>query len=177
MKLLRLLSLGKSFIGLKNGPGRYRMTDLNLLPKFTALDSPWEDSVEVKAEPRRRVARWWQRLWTALWPGKIKAAEPTDSLALPGKPANTLTSRIFGHRRRPLVQPELALEKVQVMANDLTDSDLELVDRQGRKPKPSTKKGQESAEAGGAKWGKPEIRIFKPEEQSEQKSSHDFIQT
>ena len=41
MRLVRLLAVGKSLMGLREADGRYRVTSKRLLPKFPATKNPF----------------------------------------------------------------------------------------------------------------------------------------
>ncbi|HLH52492.1 MAG TPA: hypothetical protein VKY92_02660 [Verrucomicrobiae bacterium] len=156
MSLLRLLTAGKSLVGLKNKEGRYNLSGDGRLPRFgpkpnpfrgtvfpdkgekpdRALETPPEQSPPVKSvtsestatqatEDRGRVVN--EPACTA----PQANCEPVPSrrtglraLLLWGrakKPKNGLSGA------RPLVQGELSLDTVKVVRNDLSESDLEVV--------------------------------------------------
>ena len=54
MNLLRLLSAGRSLVGLKDSTARYRMSDPKAMPKFGSGNNPFwaKREVQGKAEPR-----------------------------------------------------------------------------------------------------------------------------
>jgi len=143
MSLVRLLSTGKSLVGgATKDTSRYRMGNPGMLPKFgsagkTVLNGKKEavpvsmvcesekmeecpqvqEPTEVSAKPRReRVSL--PAIYRG-WMGRIKAR----------------ISRIYVKRARPAalrspkpaVQTELSLDKVRVVRNDLSETDLEIV--------------------------------------------------
>ena len=120
MSLLRLLTAGRSLIGLKE-PARYREAGPRALPKFVGKQQPFgaTSGSAVAAEPGASASsstvpvseisakpRWFSR-WTARWQRPNTSVIPRFS--------------------KPLVQGELSLDRVKVMRNDLSDSDLEVV--------------------------------------------------
>lgn len=142
MSLGRLLATGKSLVGGQNSMSRYRPNKQMRLPKFVSPRNPFATEVKAEAAPTRpaateqnpsvpetpavrgagkestkRAARF-ARLALALcrageWWGKAK-------LAGRGK------SAIPCFTKSP-VQSELRLDNVQVVRNDLSDADLEVV--------------------------------------------------
>src|SRR5207249_426760 len=54
MNLLRLLSAGRSLVGLKDSTARYRMSDPKAMPKFGSGSNPFwaKRELQGKAEPR-----------------------------------------------------------------------------------------------------------------------------
>jgi len=156
MSLLRLLSAGKSLVGIKEGPARYRMSDPRVMPRFGSGRNPFQSRKAVEPEPLPTAA-----------PDSDSAAvarpEPEPEVrpepAVNAGPAVKRTeSRLtlwvkapvrkvagwFRRRERPRpavakrpgpVQGELSLDLVRVVRNDLSDSDFEVV---ARKPAPAT---------------------------------------
>lgn len=154
MSLLRLLSAGKSLVGLKPEAARYRMSDPRAMPRFGSDRNPFQarktlspdappapaPAVEApgpvvtpkvepaatapEAERRTRLepgtvakSEWKRKL--AGWMGKLRfRRQPNKSKrAAPARPA------------RGPVQGELSLDAIQVVRNDLSDSDFEVVAR------------------------------------------------
>ena len=146
MSLVRLLTAGKSLVGLKDNGNRYRVTSQRLLPKFntkelpTKMNEPDSDTVSVDAggQPQapnpapisvgpsttasgpvrsdRSGSRWFGGIWPISWLNRSKVSRSAVS------PFS-----------KALVQPELLLESVKVIRNDLSDSDLEIVTAKGPK--------------------------------------------
>jgi hypothetical protein len=179
MSLLRLLTAGKSLIGVQQETGRYRMTNPKAMPKFGDGTNPFQAKA-AKAETEKRQAL--EALKKARTPdpgpelfdkpagdipvvavesGEVVEAvgpveqtdKPAAAAAVPAdagrpsvasKPArlNGLISKlgslkkIWGRRTtgtarrakelRP-VQGEFPLDKIKVVRNDLSESDLEIV--------------------------------------------------
>jgi hypothetical protein len=147
MSLLRLLTAGKSLVGVRDAESRYRLSRERLLPQFGSPQNPFivtGRSTWAEARPSANdggngiPAR-----------GSGGAATPRAKRALPLKTAVFLTwckTRISGLLPRPRgkpvkpsiprfvqqpVQGELSLDKVQVVRNDLRDADLEVVSAGG----------------------------------------------
>jgi hypothetical protein len=51
MSLIKLLTVGKCLVSNRNGPGRYRMTELALLPKFAPVGRP----IALAPKPKNRA--------------------------------------------------------------------------------------------------------------------------
>jgi len=177
MSLLRLLTAGKSLVGLKDTPSPYQVTSQRLLPKFNSKKNPFRTTAKPDLSPLRGSATE-QEL--ALAPASVQESAESNSTAAasapvvakpveapvnkpqpvtapqvvqrpaasqPGKIGSTL-SGLFSWRRakpaqpavprfgKPMVQAELSLEKIRVVRNDLSDSDLEVV-RVKRAAKPA----------------------------------------
>lgn len=161
MSLLRLLSAGKSLVGLKPEAARYRMSDPRAMPRFGSDRNPFQArktlspdappasaspaaptpaveapgpvvtpkvetviAVAAETEPQARPepaaiakSEWKRKL--AGWIGKLRfRRQPKKSKrATPARPA------------RGPVQGELSLDAIQVVRNDLSDSDFEVVAR------------------------------------------------
>src|SRR6266496_997666 len=149
MSLGRLLATGKSLVGGQNSSSRYHLNKQMRLPKFVSPRNPFATEVKAEAAPPRPVATetnpsvpkapavgtpgegstkraaWVARLVLALrrsggWLGK---ANPFSRFP---KLARTKKSAIPCFTKSP-VQSELRLDNVQVVRNDLSDADLEVV--------------------------------------------------
>lgn len=138
MSWLRLLAAGKSLVGLEDGVGRYRVR--NRLPVFRGSEHPFR----ATTLPGRNLTD----------PAQTGCAGPTEAAGAevnPVQPSAENSGRIrrvaallFSGRSKPAyesrlgqpVQTELALERVRVVRNDLSDEDVEIV-RARRTPKPS----------------------------------------
>ena len=124
MSLLRLLSVGRSFVGPHPQGRRFRMTQQNLLPKFNAGPTPVSEALKSIFQSRSNVAS------PALKQDVTSAApQLTPIFAQLKAPAkiNPFGWRQTIRRGAAGVPGELALEKVQVVRNDLAEADLELV--------------------------------------------------
>jgi len=61
--------------------------------------------------------------------------------------------------QRPLQQSELSLDRINVVRNDLADSDLELVIKKKKKAKPEPSKNTRETEASQG-WSRLTARLF-----------------
>lgn len=160
MSLLRLLTTGKTLIGLKRPESRYQLPGGRALPTFGSKKNPFRATVfpeKPELKPNEDPAASGGDCSVSDPPGSLPSKEAGDSspesateIKEPGKaPApirRTSALRAFllwrrvkktntqtAHKGRPLVQAELSLETVKVVRNDLSESDLEVV-RVGDKP-------------------------------------------
>ena len=112
MSLARLLTSGKSLVGLKNSTSRYRMRSKNLLPKFGSDKNPFSAMPEAEPlpatqTPANSIPRY-QMTPAELAAARLKdttplpAAAPLQSVA-PAKSAAKLTE-LFGAMKRFLKQ-------------------------------------------------------------------------
>ncbi len=172
MSLMRLLTAGKSLVGIRETQSRYRVTDHRLLPKFVSKANPFRATTMPGPAPAGSETA---------QPG---AANPTpigggveQSGAAAGGARNWLARvrQLMGSQRpsrtqsaiprfnKPMVQVELSLESVKVVRNDLSDSDLEVVPSRAAQPPPSKAPPQrpeaEEAQAEPA-WARVTGRLF-----------------
>jgi hypothetical protein len=136
MSFGRLLAAGRSLIGLRTGESRYRENKQARLPKFISPKNPFapagnnsvptvamettepvittmpaaEKPAPLKAQPAPASAR--RANWLGGWRGKLNPFGSRGSMAKPAK-------GVAGAAR----QGELALERVQVVRNDLSDAE------------------------------------------------------
>ncbi len=190
MSLLRLLSAGKSLVGLQAPTSRYRLSKHRMLPEFGGKKEPFRGTVRPASlsdtAPCVQGSQENATVSMAITPPNVQAvvenrpsnaAMPAAVRAEPGievKPhvdsensiraapsgfgddfrrsaawgkgvarvagglrkARSLAPRVQGSgsqgirmipRLRPLVQGELSLDKIKVVRNDLSDTDLEIV--------------------------------------------------
>jgi hypothetical protein len=151
MSLLRLLTTGKSLVSVSDAESRYRVTRERLLPQFGSAGNPFTNA--GKSDPTlaeaRASAKYGGNGASGSRGGTPSASEePAAALArgaLRSKAAVLLSrwmAKIGGLRSRPRaevvkpaiprfakppVQAELSLDKIQVVRNDLSDADLEVV--------------------------------------------------
>jgi hypothetical protein len=155
MSMLRLLSTGKSLVGLKHSPARYRLGDSRALPKFNPGKNPFlakaalqktEPSIEEGSSSAASPAPDRLAVVSTGSPG----SEPSVSTASPRSSTpfsfRSLLIRLFApvrncFRRKTIapvtrkltsaprlaIQGELSLDAVKVVRNDLSDGDLEIV--------------------------------------------------
>lgn len=149
MSLVRLLTAGKSLVGIQDSKSRYRSVDPRAMPKFgsekkadVARESEAKPSVQrasvespkakLKAVADRNIsgarvektpvaaAREARGGWVNQWGSKL------SSLVSPKpKPTRSAIPRFNGVP----VQGELSLDNIKVVRNDLSDTDLEVVAR------------------------------------------------
>jgi hypothetical protein len=117
MNLLHFLSVSQSFSGVKETPN-YRMTRGGWLPRFDA-SGPAGGATELALESV--VSR----------PRELPAAKPATGSAPPAPAtAPVVTTPMYRSSARAterLRQAELSLDLVEVVRNDLSDSDFEIV--------------------------------------------------
>jgi hypothetical protein len=195
MSLLRLLTAGRSLVGLKKTEVRYHLPGGKAFPKFGSKKNPFRaTALPEKAEPLQEsanqpqenstgadgVARQQSSAATRVEKAEARGAEALgaggsdqkDSVKMPAERAVVgeaarasldVTKRrrgsavkaflLWGRAKKgkvrglsaakPLVQGELSLDRVKVVRNDLSESDLEIV----RASQPAVPKGSGPAEA------------------------------
>jgi len=215
MSLLRLLTAGRSLVGLKKTEVRYHLPGGRALPKFGSKKNPFRaTALPEKAEPLQESANQPQESSTGadgVARQQNSAATSVEKAEAPGTEASgagandqkdcvkmaderavvreaardslDVTKRrdgspvkaflLWGRAKkgkvrglsaaRPLVQGELSLDRVKVVRNDLSESDLEIV----RASRPAPPKGSGAAEAVGSKaanalpgWGAAASRLL-----------------
>ena len=57
MSLLRLLTTGKSLVGVRDTESRYRVTSQRLLPQFGSARNPFSSTGEIESRRRRQRIR------------------------------------------------------------------------------------------------------------------------
>jgi hypothetical protein len=151
MSLLRLLTTGKSLVGMSDAESRYRVTRERLLPQFGSARNPFIST--GKAEPASAEARPSANCGgngAAEGGGGIQGAsgEPAVTRArgalrlktaallsgwkakvggLLRRPRSKAVKPVIPRFTKPPVQGELSLDKIKVLRNDLSDADLEVV--------------------------------------------------
>jgi hypothetical protein len=181
MSLGRLLAAGKSLVGLSGGVGRYRVNKHARLPKFIAMKNPFApgavsaESPATKplsgqpAAPKPAVARadaseagkefFRTSLraravgWLGEWRQKLNPVSRPPSLSGPVKSA-------MSHVAPTVRQGELSLDAVQVVRNDLSDTDFEVVRRTAKPVSPVMAMTAEQLEPMGAAWNRLTTRFF-----------------
>jgi hypothetical protein len=154
MSLLRLLTAGKSLVGLKDAAHRYNLARRGSLPKFNSKRNPFRAT--ARPEP---VSRPQEPMTAASGVAETGTPKPSvaegAALAPTPAPAGTPMKRFPGAKsgarlfsflpwmRPPVVVPiprasksmiqaELSLDAVRVVRNDLSDSDLEVLSTKKR---------------------------------------------
>jgi hypothetical protein len=173
MSLMKLLSVSKSLAGGRNQPGRYKMAEQGLLPKFAPIGRP------VSLAPRQKLAELAPKQeahGTPTNPSGLRqqqflsaaetVAEPVKTIASGGRSAVCVNANVtttdwfrlgnkpsvnrFAGRPNPLAPAELSLDAVKPVRNDLSDSDLQIVPA-----KPELKSGPLKAPR--PRWLRPEL--------------------
>jgi hypothetical protein len=140
--LLRLLTTGKSLVGLRDQAHRYRLDTQSLLPKFGSDKNPFAEGT-VRSQERESGN-------TQRNPTKSAEDHPVQKESLSGRDAKAhggqkksgigLFRGWFGRGTsqpskpgapaiKSPIQYELSLDRVKVVRNDLSDTDLEIVTR------------------------------------------------
>lgn len=186
MSLLRLLTTGKSLVGLKKPQSRYHLPGEKGLPKFGGKKNPFRATIMPgkgeKAQDVGRVPREVSPVAAAVAKERNQvqavAAQGTAGKELPrtvkethkeatqqqGKTLAGPVRGMVGHRAfhlwglakrarpsgaraaKPMVQGELSLDRIMVVRNDLSESDLEVV-RTNRQAGPKAQTGSLSGAA------------------------------
>jgi len=161
--LLRLLTTGKSLVGLKDDGNRYRLPRHRQLPKFGVTPNPFQRPGEgEKMQPMPETGKLDGQgasakqpaagklpgivgkpvTWTTKSLSSVNSAAGKVAEAQAPRPTLARIGSWFGRegKRGPSngvpvqgpVQYELSLDRVQVVRNDLNDTDLELVTPSGK---------------------------------------------
>ena len=181
MSLGRLLATGKSLVGGQNSTGRYHLNKQMGLPKFISPRNPFATDVKTELTPTSQVAAeepssaakvsavstagnesskrtaWVVRLGVALRCSREWLRQTNPFLRFP-KLAGPKKSTLPSFTKSP-VQSELRLDNVQVVRNDLSDADLEVVPVASAGTKPDLAAAG-SCETAGKTWGRLTARIF-----------------
>ncbi len=160
MSLLRLLTTGRSLVGLSDSTRRYRITHRRLLPKFGTGENPFATQgraamaqtreARLAGPSRAGIARYVNR-WTARFDAWLS------------RPRSRPAKAAIPQFSRAPVQGELKLDQIKVVRNDLSDSDLEVVPA---KPRAAAEAAApvltraESLAAAGTTWGRMATRLF-----------------
>ena len=166
MSLSKLLSVGHSFVGMNEDHSRFKMTQENLLPRFAPLRRSPGDPVDPapKIDPPAfsipRSVNGEKPVASPSvssrhsFPGNGAAASMMGAALTRSASASGQESKsagLFGFRSRAvprtaLIQPELSLDGVRVVRNDLSTADLELVRKPAVPPPPSPEPRQPAAD-------------------------------
>jgi hypothetical protein len=144
MSLVRLLTAGKSLVGIQDSKSRYRSVDPRALPKFgsekklntdIARESEAKPSVatsnvdsskgSVEKMPAATARKVRGSGWVSQWGSKLSSL-----VSQKPKPARSAVPRFNGVP----IQGELSLDNIKVVRNDLSDADLEVVTRKMAPP-------------------------------------------
>ena len=186
MGLMQLLAAGTSLGKIGNQPSRYKMTQQSLLPKFGSVKAPEERVPGVggvssnqaiakarleQSSPKIATTANDRKNMNAVQPKPQEVTVLKTAAARPAFPIGrwTLFKNPFSRTPKPKpveapAQPELSLDLVKPMRNDLTDADLELVQpvkRATEKVVPATVQIEPvSAPPEGAAWGRIKTQFF-----------------
>ena len=149
MGLMQLLAAGRSLGKIGDQPSRYKMTQQSLLPKFGSVKAPEERVPSVGATGSNQVIAKTElkqsspgfaatvndrKNMNAVQPKPQEVTVPKNATVRPAFPIGrwTLFKNPFSKAPKPKaadtpVQPELSLDLVKPVRNDLSDADLELV--------------------------------------------------
>ena len=122
MSLMQLLAVGKSIGTIQDRPSPYRMRQQALLPKFRGHDMPEPDSAGAGHHSRRFTFGFVTTLGAGRFGGGTVAGSQVRRWHF-WKRVRGEGARVTGGP----VQPELALDLVKVVRNDLSDADLEVI--------------------------------------------------
>ncbi len=158
MSLIGLLTVSRSFGGVKNKPAPMRLRD-GLLPHFGVQDGALRiASAVTRPGSFRRPAQLTlpaDASWEGVGVEQVLANPVSRATALVGEGPRTADPELpaWGRRVADPRQGELSLEGVKVVRNDLCDADLELVARQsGRESAALQRALVWSAKANPPKW-------------------------
>jgi hypothetical protein len=159
MSLVRLLTTGKSLIGLNGDAIRYEMHSRNLLPKFVSPKNPFANTTSPRVDQPTAAIAVSPGVIQKMSPAEIVAANLKETKRLPAvaavsaRTAEPLKEKTPGRlsrwvekmnplgwcNRRPAnksavprfnkapIQVELSLDKIKVVRNDLSETDVEIV--------------------------------------------------
>ena len=149
MGLMQLLTVGRSLDRISDEPSRYKMTQQTLLPKFGSVNATEvrarglsettnpviAPAAAEKAKAESATARNDRNKMNAVQPETDRKPAPVGAVPKPAFPRGrwTLFRNPFAKAPKPEaatlapVQSELLLDAVKPVRNDLSDSDLELV--------------------------------------------------
>jgi hypothetical protein len=140
MSLLRLLTSGKSLVGVRDTETRYRLTTQRLLPQFGSAKNPFSSGgtaeqapaaavyqptepceVANRASIRNPARELWRRSAALLGGWKAKLS------GLGARPPRKAAKSAIPQFPKPAVQGELSLDRIRVVRNDFSDGDVEIV--------------------------------------------------
>lgn len=167
---LKFLAVGQSFAGLRGDKSPFAVRKENQLPvfqsspRFAGKNSHTEDAVMVQTDFLQK-----RESEPAPLPFADRVvAQPSVTAPLPLKSAPKFRwLSLFKFKwfraqapRTDLVQSELSLEKIRVVRNDLTDSDLRLILKRKKKPKNVFSSTQENNSLARNGWSELTARLF-----------------
>jgi hypothetical protein len=182
MSLGRLLAAGRSLVGGRDDAGRYRTNKHVALPKFISPRNPFASEVKSEASPAHAESVAKDRgaksagittkadvdttvkadlrtpmsaratRWLGEWRQKLN---PLPRLVKRPGPAKS----VIPHFAKSPVQPELSLDQVKVVRNDLSDADLEIVPVKAPVASGSAEPAEKFAMAGNT-WDRLTTKFF-----------------
>lgn len=133
MNLGKLLAAGKSIISGQRKPA-YREDKHVYLPKFVSPRNPFVSLTEAPPPEIAGTAKVRETIRDSLVTAKTQKlpvlsspSKPFASWAVKLKPAVMFRGQPAPQPAKPAVQPELSLDSVKVVHNDLSDADVEVV--------------------------------------------------
>jgi len=184
MSLVRLLTAGKSLVGLRESENRYRLSSQRLLPRFEPKKNPFgsgsHPQTEASEKPAEPAVAESMTTAASVTPAPMTQTEPV-SAPQPVPPTGSLLSRLWqrssvlglfsARGKRPasirpeakrMLQAELSLEAVKVVRNDLSDSDVEIVTARPAAVvnRAGLAESEAAATAGMRRWSKAAQRLF-----------------
>jgi hypothetical protein len=183
MGLMQLLAAGRSLGKIGDQPSRYKMTQQSLLPKFGSVKAPEERAPGVSSNQVIAKARLEQsspgiataandrKHMNVVQPKPQEGTVPKTTAMRPAFPTGrwTLFKNPFSKAPKPKAveapaQPELSLDLVRPVRNDLSDADLELVQsvkRTAEKADPASVQVEPvTAAPESAAWGRIKTQFF-----------------
>ena len=186
MGLMQLLAAGRSLGKIGDQPSRYKMTQQSLLPKFGSVKvleerAPgvgWVGNNQVIAKTELKQSGLGfaasandRKNMNAVQSKPQEVTVPKKTVPRPAFPLGrwTLFKNPFSKTSKPkaaeaTVQPELSLDTVKPVRNDLSDADLELVQTaklQAENIIPAvTQPKSEPVAPEGAAWGRIKTQFF-----------------
>lgn len=135
MRLVKLLTAGKSLVGLESDAPRYKETDPKSMPQFKPKKNPFRKKTESarNGNPGSSPcpAGGTQSTQAVSHPGIVQPrGRKSGWLAKVGSwfaPRKKQTKPAIPQFTRPPTQGELCLDNVKVVRNDLSDADIEVV--------------------------------------------------
>lgn len=183
MGLMQLLAAGRSLGKIGDQPSRYKMVQQSLLPRFGSVKAPEERVPRVsrnqvtaqarleQSSPNLATATNDRKHMNAVQTKPQEVTVPTTAILRPAFPIGrwTLFKNPFSRTPKPKpveasAQSELSLDLVKPVRNDLSDTDLELVQPVKQVTEtvvPATERIESmSAGSEGAAWGRIKTQFF-----------------
>ena len=143
MRLMRWLTACRSLKSVEDGPSPYRMVEQNLMPQFGQAKRAAASGLALGKRLRNWFVEWVLEPWRPVGQ-KVKQLCKPPKLGAPGR-----------RRAKRPIQPELLLDTVRVVRNDLSDEDLVASGK-------AMYAGPGPGAGAGRAWGRLTSRIFGP---------------